>query len=136
MTGPGEHEMPVAGEVRAGGRAFTVEGLAWMDREWSTSALAPDQVGWDWFSIQLDDGNDLTISLVRDTDGALVTSYGTLVRPDGGTAVISVQYDVPVTDFKGNEGVDALEVALGDVWGDATRTVRWPLALRVGRARE
>lgn len=30
-----------------------------MDREWSTSALGPDQEDWDWFSLQLDDGRDL-----------------------------------------------------------------------------
>ena len=36
--------------IRVGAR-FQVEGLAWMDREWSTSALGPDQVGWDWFAL-------------------------------------------------------------------------------------
>jgi RND superfamily putative drug exporter len=30
---------------------------------------------------------------------------------DGDTALISVQYDIPVTDFQGTEGVDALESA-------------------------
>jgi SAM-dependent methyltransferase len=33
----------------------------------------------------------------------------------------------------GHDPVDALEAALREPWGDATRTVRWPLALRVGR---
>src|SRR5690606_998978 len=27
-----------------------VEGTAWLDREWSSQPLAPDQTGWDWFS--------------------------------------------------------------------------------------
>ncbi|MBV8905297.1 MAG: carotenoid 1,2-hydratase, partial [Acidobacteriia bacterium] len=35
-----------------------VGGLAWMDHEWFSSQLAADQVGWDWCSIQLDNGTE------------------------------------------------------------------------------
>jgi hypothetical protein len=47
------------GRVRIDGREFGVSGLSWLDREWSTSALADDQVGWDWFALQFSDGSDL-----------------------------------------------------------------------------
>jgi predicted secreted hydrolase len=47
------------GTVTVDGEEYAVAGAAWLDREWSTSALAPDQAGWDWFALQLDDGRDL-----------------------------------------------------------------------------
>jgi predicted secreted hydrolase len=76
--------MPTAGEVHVGGRAFRVEGVSWMDREWSTSALGPDLVGWDWFALQLDDGRELMLYRLRRHDGsATPASQGTLVAADG-----------------------------------------------------
>jgi predicted secreted hydrolase len=64
--------------------ARTVTGLAWMDHEWSTSALAADQVGWDWFSLQLDDGRELMGFRIRREDGSIeAASSGTLVLSDG-----------------------------------------------------
>ena len=78
--------MPVSGEVQAGGRAHAVEGLTWMDREWSTSALGPGAVGWDWFSLQLDDGREVMFFRIRRGDGGVEpVSGGTLVEADGRT---------------------------------------------------
>ena len=48
--------LAATGALTVAGRSRPVAGLAWMDHEWSTSALGEDQVGWDWFSLQLDDG--------------------------------------------------------------------------------
>ena len=39
-----------------------VQGLAWLDREWSASMLAGYQTGWDWLALQLDDGSELMYS--------------------------------------------------------------------------
>lgn len=76
--------LPVTGEVRVDGRVVPVRGLAWMDREWSTSALGADQVGWDWFGLQLDDGRELMIYRLRRRDGTVdPASQGTLVLADG-----------------------------------------------------
>ena len=59
-------------------------GLAWMDREWSTSALGPELRGWDWFALQLSDGRELMYYRLRRRDGtASPFSAGTLVEPDG-----------------------------------------------------
>jgi predicted secreted hydrolase len=44
------------GSVTLDGEPVSVSGTAWLDREWSTSALSEGQAGWDWFSIQLEDG--------------------------------------------------------------------------------
>jgi predicted secreted hydrolase len=77
--------MPTAGTVRIGGERFAVTGASWMDREWSTSSLGKDQVGWDWFSLQLADGWDLMLYRLRRKDGtADPASSGTLIGPDIG----------------------------------------------------
>jgi len=76
--------MPASGTIRLGDERFEVSGLAWMDREWSTSSLGEDQVGWDWFALQLEDGRDLMLYQLRRKDGtADATSNGTLVGPNG-----------------------------------------------------
>jgi len=67
-----------------------VNGSSWMDREWSTSALGAHQSGWDWFSLQLDDGSDLMFYRLRRDDGSVDPhSAGTWVAADGGTEHLS-----------------------------------------------
>lgn len=61
--------LPATGRLTLGEREVAVQGLAWMDREWSTSALGPGLVGWDWFALQLDDGRDLMLYRLRRADG-------------------------------------------------------------------
>jgi predicted secreted hydrolase len=76
--------MPARGVVRLGRETLEVSGEAWMDREWSTSALPPGVEGWDWFALQLDDGRELMFYLLRRRDGAIDPfSAGTLVAADG-----------------------------------------------------
>jgi predicted secreted hydrolase len=63
-----------------------VSGEAWFDHEWSTSALGAGAVGWDWFSLQLDDGRELMLFQIRREDGAVEpVSGGTLVERNGRT---------------------------------------------------
>jgi predicted secreted hydrolase len=77
--------MPARGTVRLGGETLEVSGDAWMDREWSTSALGGVE-GWDWFALQLDDGGELMVYLLRRRDGTVDPfSAGTLVAADGTT---------------------------------------------------
>ena len=74
------------GTVTVDGKPFTVDGLSWMDHEWSTSALGAEQVGWDWFSIQLDDNAELMVFQLRRADGSVdAFSSGTLIAADGST---------------------------------------------------
>lgn len=76
--------VPLAGTLTVGGVPRPVQGLGWVDREWSTSALSPDQVGWDWFSLQLDDGSDVMWYRLRRRDGAPDPwSRGCVVAADG-----------------------------------------------------
>ncbi|MDI3324467.1 lipocalin-like domain-containing protein [Pontibacterium granulatum] len=49
----------VEGELKLDGETIPVSGTAWYDHEWSSNILAEYQTGWDWFSLQLEDGRDL-----------------------------------------------------------------------------
>ena len=92
--------MPASGTIRLGQERFEVSGLAWMDREWSTSSLGRDQVGWDWFALQLEDGRDLMLYQLRRTDGSAdAMSNGTLVGPDGESRHLGLaDFDLEVLD--------------------------------------
>ena len=74
--------MEVAGLLTLDDADLDVSGTAWFDHQWG-DFIAVGGGGWDWFAVNLDDGTDLTISLVRDADGSYPLVYGTLVRPDG-----------------------------------------------------
>ena len=58
------------GSIALDGTSFPVSGSSWLDREWSTSALGADQSGWDWFSLQFDDGQELMYYQLRTNSGA------------------------------------------------------------------
>ena len=89
-----------AGTITVGGKAFTVDGLSWMDHEWSTSALGAEQTGWDWFSIQLDDNTELMLFRLRRADGSADGfSSGTLIAADGSTRTLGpADFSIEVTD--------------------------------------
>jgi predicted secreted hydrolase len=76
------------GRVTAGGRTSEVRGTSWMDRELGSSQLAPQQKGWDWWSLRLADGRDLMLYVLRREDGAADWRNGTLVAADGAVTVL------------------------------------------------
>lgn len=83
--------MPAAGTVRVPGGSFPVSGLVWMDREWSTSSLGKNQVGWDWFALQLSDGREVMLYRLRRKDGgADPASSGTVIGPGGESRPLSL----------------------------------------------
>jgi predicted secreted hydrolase len=109
--------MSVRGSVSAGGEPLPVSGLAWMDREWSTSALGPDLVGWDWLALQLDDGRDVMVYRLRRRDGAVDPySTGALIAADGGTRPLAA----------GDVTLDAR-----DHWTSPRSRVRYPSRWRL-----
>jgi predicted secreted hydrolase len=66
--------------------AKEVTGMSWMDHEFRSSSLEPTQVGWDWFSVQLDNRTELMLYLLRHEDGRIDNhSSGTIVHPGGQT---------------------------------------------------
>lgn len=85
--------LPTTGRLTVGGRSFDVAGASWMDHEFGTSFLEPAQAGWDWFSIQLDDGTDLMLYTMRRLDGSADPwSSGTVVTPAGVTRLRAGDY--------------------------------------------
>ena len=78
--------MPTRGTLVVDGERFEVTGESWMDHEFGTSFLEPEQQGWDWLSMQLDDGRELMLYQLRRGDGSRdPRSSGTLVDASGRT---------------------------------------------------
>jgi predicted secreted hydrolase len=70
--------LTIAGQTRA------VEGESWFDHEWATNQLTPQQAGWDWFSLQFDDGAELMLYRLRRKDGTVdPASSGSFIAADG-----------------------------------------------------
>jgi Predicted secreted hydrolase len=74
--------MTATGTLTLDGAPLTVDGVAWFDHQWG-DFISVGGGGWDWFAVNLADGTDLTLSLVRDADGSYPLIYGTVVAPDG-----------------------------------------------------
>ena len=78
--------LAVNGDIDLGAKKFSVVGTAWMDHEFFTQQLGGGQVGWDWFSLQLDDGTELMLFRLRLKDGSIDPySSGTYVDVSGKT---------------------------------------------------
>ncbi|MFP3868023.1 MAG: lipocalin-like domain-containing protein [Desulfobacteraceae bacterium] len=72
------------GHLTYQGRTMAVQGTSWMDHEFSSSHLKDYQVGWDWFALQLADGQEVMLYLLRHRDGGVDPhSSGTLVDRQG-----------------------------------------------------
>ncbi len=85
-------QQPTTGTLTLNEKSYTVNGITWKDHEYSTSALTPGTVGWDWFSMQFDNGTALMLYLLRREDGTLEsTSAGTFIAADGTTQPLSAQ---------------------------------------------
>jgi predicted secreted hydrolase len=109
--------METAGELIVEGKKENVRGFSWMDHEFGSDQLGPEQVGWDWFSIQLDNNVELMLYLLRRTDGSVDSfSSGTLVAADGETI------HLPRREFR----VQAL-----DHWKSAASGATYPIKWKV-----
>lgn len=82
--------MPTRGTLTIDGERFEVSGESWMDHEFGTSFLEPEQQGWDWLSLQLDDGRELMLYQLRRSDGTRdPRSSGTIVDAQGRASTLS-----------------------------------------------
>jgi len=78
------------GEIVLGGTRLPVTGQTWFDHEWATNQLAPGQVGWDWLSLQFDDGSELMLFQIRrEAGGRDEHSSGTFIDAKGGVTPIA-----------------------------------------------
>lgn len=100
--------------VSDGAEPLAVSGQAWMDHEWSTSALSADLVGWDWFALELDDGHDLMFYRLRRSDGATSRFSGGSIAAADGTLTRLAAADVELTALR--------------EWHSPATDVRYPVA--------
>ena len=111
------------GALTLNDRRVGVSGQSWMDHEFGTTGLGPDAIGWDWFSLQLNDGRELMLFQIRQKDGSIEPlSSGTLVARDGSTRYLAN---------------DQFRVEVGARW-KSPRTggdypARWKLSIPSGR---
>lgn len=83
--------LQTSGTLIANSIAYTVEGYSWKDHEYSTSALSKDQIGWDWFAIQLTDATELKVFKLRRSDGTIDRfSSGSYIDDQGNIHSISI----------------------------------------------
>lgn len=75
--------LPTHGTLETSGQKFTVDGISWMDHEFSSNALEANQTGWDWISLSLADGSDLMIYRMRDKKGGTDYLSGTEISREG-----------------------------------------------------
>ena len=103
-------QMTARGTLTVDGRDLAVNGIAWFDHQWG-DFISVGGGGWDWFAVNLDDETDLTLSLVRDTDGSHPLIYGTMVDPEGSVRHL---------------GRDAFSVAVTASWTSPMTGARYP----------
>ena len=109
--------METTGELQLFDETLSVSGSSWMDHEFGTSFLEPSQRGWDWFSLQLHDGTDLMVYVLRRQDGQVDPhSGGTVVAPDGSTTRL---------------GPDDFSLVAGRVWESPVSRARYPVEWRI-----
>jgi predicted secreted hydrolase len=81
--------LETVGQLRLGGETIRVEGVSWMDKEFGSNQLAEHQTGWDWYSLQLDDGRDIMLYVLRDSIGGIDHQHGTVVSADGNATYLA-----------------------------------------------
>ncbi|MCZ6635279.1 MAG: carotenoid 1,2-hydratase [bacterium] len=90
--------LETSGSLRIGGETFEVTGESWMDKEFGSHQLEAHQVGWDWFSLQLADGREVMLYVLRDGSGNADFSRGTVVSADGEARYLSSEeFEVQAT---------------------------------------
>ncbi len=109
--------LETTGSLVIAGRAVEVSGQSWMDHEFGTRALSANAVGWDWFSLQLEQGAALMLAQIRTVDGGAIGEFeGTLIAADG------TQARITNADF-------TLEVL--DEWTSPTTAITYPSGWRL-----
>jgi len=110
--------LAASGTLTFDSQQYSVAGLAWMDHEFFSHQLEVEQVGWDWFSIQLNDNSELMLFQIRRKDGSIDPfSAATFVDPQGRPTHLRS------TDF-------ALS-ATADIWTSSTTKARYPIRWQI-----
>jgi predicted secreted hydrolase len=109
--------MQTTGTLWIEGKPEPVTGISWMDHEFMSNQLQPDQAGWDWFSIQLDNHMEIMLYLLRYKDSQRPPfASGTLVHADGSWEHLPAE---------------AFQVEVLDWWTSAKSKGRYPIQWRI-----
>jgi predicted secreted hydrolase len=93
--------LKASGLLTVNGEAYSTNGTAWMDHEYSSAPLEQNLVGWDWFSLQFQDQTELMIYLLRRREGDFSrASAGTFVERSGQAVHLNDKdFQVEVLDY-------------------------------------
>lgn len=118
------------GTIALEGRDFSVTGVTWMDHEFFTEQLDSQQVGWDWFSIQLDDHSELMLFHIRRADGSIDTfSAGTYVDAQGhSTHLKNSEFKLEPSS---SAGAKEMASGPGDTYKSPTSGANYPIRWKI-----
>src|ERR1700676_44015 len=106
------------GSIEVEGKTYSVEGTSWMDHEFFTGSMAADETGWDWLSVQLEDGSELMLYRLRHRDGSIDPySSGSYVDARGKSEFLAAK--------------DFVMTPMGDNWGSSATNASYPLRWHV-----
>jgi predicted secreted hydrolase len=121
----------VTGTITLPDGPVSVTGSAWLDREWSSQPLSERQEGWDWVSLQFDDGARLMGFTLREGEGGQYTS-ATWIEADGTTQAYPdgalTMTPLTETEVAGRSVPTEWRIALPDRGLDVTTTPLNPQA--------
>ena len=110
--------LQASGELRINGDRIAVRGMAWLDREWSSQFLQPDQAGWDWFALHLDSGEKLMLFRLREA-------------PDGGQSGGAFRHGVLISSAGGKQLLDPERIRFQVLQRERVLGRLLPLAWRI-----
>lgn len=115
------------GELIVDGEPVAVHGQAWLDREWTSQYLQPDQAGWDWFALHLDSGEKLMLFRLRPADARRTSeayTYAVLIDPGAGKRILDperIAFEVrQTTPVAGRDLPLAWHIALPEIEREVT----------------
>jgi predicted secreted hydrolase len=106
----------VGGSLSVANETVPVNGVAWLDHEWSSEYLAEEARGWDWTGVNLDDGGALMAFVIRGKDARDYWAGGA-VRDAAGTQRVLGRDDVRIVPLR--------------QWRSPRTNVTYPVAVRV-----
>ena len=112
-------QLKVQAQLERDGRMQELAGIAWLDHEWSSAALAPGAVGWDWIGMNLDDGSALVAFQIRTQSRPVeppVQTYAAIREASGRVQTIAPE-EVSFTPLR--------------YWNSSRHRTAWPVAQRV-----
>jgi len=111
--------LAASGDIQLYKETFSVSGLAWMDHEFFTEQLQPNQAGWDWLSLQLNDNTELMLFRIRRNDGSVDPfSAGTYIDAQGKATHLRVG--------------DFTLQPLAETWTSLATQATYPISWKIG----